>query len=89
MKVFKWLLISFLIIYISSSVIRGVINNLRILNGYNHVLAELDREEVKNRELKKKLFQTQQNKHVELLARQKLGLVKKGEIVYKIVYSEK
>ncbi len=85
-KYLKYALVIFFSIYLGSSVIRGLINNKRIIKSYDHVLAELAYEKQRNKDLKMQLVMTENPEHIELLARRKLGLVKNGEIVYKIVY---
>jgi len=85
-KITRYFIIVFLIVYVSSSLSKGLINNQKMIKGYKHVVMELDREKLRNRELKDKITLTQDSAYMELLARKKLGLVKKDEIVYKIVY---
>jgi cell division protein FtsB len=66
-------------------VIRGLINNRKVIANYEYVLEELEREKLRNKELKEKIALTEDPEYMEVLARKKLGLVKNDEIVYKIV----
>lgn len=84
-KFSRFALIAFLIVYASSSVIRGLINNRKVIANYEYVLEELEREKLRNKELKEKIALTEDPEYMEVLARKKLGLVKNDEIVYKIV----
>ena len=88
LKYLKYALVVFLSVYLGSSVVRGLINNKRIFKSYDHVLTELAYEKQRNKDLKMQLVMTENPEHIEILARKKLGLVKKDEIVYKIVYTD-
>lgn len=87
-KATKFVIMIFLVIYISSSVIRGLVNNQKVISSYEHILQELDREKSINKELQEKIALTEDPEYMEVLARKRLGLVKNDEIVYKIVYKK-
>lgn len=87
-KTFKIAIVFFLIVYLSSSLIRGLINNRKVIARYEHVVEELSREKTVNKELKQKIALTEEPEYMELLARERLGLVKNDEMVYKIVYKQ-
>jgi cell division protein FtsB len=87
MKLLKTVFLGFILVYLSSSLIRGIWRNMSVLNEYHSLVADLDKEKERNQELKTKLTRLNNDDYLELMARKKLGMVKNGEIVYKVVYN--
>ncbi len=74
-----------MIAYFSVVLIRGCLHNNSIKQRYAEVQKQLARETDKQRELQVKLEQVHNPEFIELTARDKLGLVKPGEVAFKIV----
>jgi cell division protein DivIC len=75
----------FLLGYLLVVVTKGCLHNKTVLNRYEFVQEQYEREQQLNKEIKQKLEEANTPEFIELMARKKLGLVKPGEIVYKIV----
>lgn len=75
----------FMIAYFSVVLIRGCLHNKKIMQRATEVQKQLLYETEKQRELQVKLEQVHDPAFVELTARDKLGLVKPGEVAFKIV----
>jgi cell division protein FtsB len=74
-----------MIIYFSVVLVRGCWHNKNIMQRYAEVQKQLARETELQRELQIKLEQVHEPEFIELTARDKLGLVKPGEVAFKIV----
>lgn len=74
-----------MILYFSVVLVRGCWHNKRIMQRYAEVQKQLARETELQRELQIKLEQVHEPEFIELTARDKLGLVKPGEVAFKIV----
>jgi cell division protein FtsB len=85
MKLAKTIILVFILVYFSSSLVRGIWRNMSVLTDYHNLLTDLEKEKERNQELKLKITRLNNDDYLELLARKKLGMVKKGEIVYKVV----
>jgi len=75
----------FFIIYLAISLTKGCMHNKQILRKYDDLKIEYAKDQKLNKELKLKMEQVQSDSFIELTARKKLGLVKPGEVVYKII----
>jgi cell division protein FtsB len=71
--------------YFMVSIIAGFFHNKQILGRYAEALKRYGAVIQRNQELKTKLEYVQSDTFIEVTARDKLGLVKPGEVAYKIV----
>ena len=81
----RFFVLVFFIVYFAVVIIHGCSNNKRTLKRFDVLQQRYEKEVQLNQELKKKLEQLNNAEFIELTARQKLGLVKPGETVYKII----
>ena len=80
------IIITFLfVVYLTIIVAQGLLQNRSVLKRYESLKGEIAQEEALNRQLKLRIKELNTDAFIELLARKKLGLVKPGEIAYKIV----
>ena len=64
---------------------RGVIDNYMMAQRLNHLNAENNAIEFENRELEKKILLLRNDlSYIEFIARSEMGMVKKGDIVYRL-----
>ncbi len=70
-----------LVIIVSYSLFNQISSTLNVSNRISSLTDALNRAEVKNNELKKRLSETKSPQFVEEVARNKLGLAKPGETV--------
>ena len=84
-KKLKLFIIVFFIGYFLVIMTRGCANNKRVLDRYRQVQEKYTEALELNKQLKQKLQIINNDSFIELTARKRLGLVKPGEIVYKIV----
>ena len=75
----------FMIIYFSVVLVRGCAHNGAIRHRHTEIKKQLEKEKARQQELLIKLEQVHEPEFIELTARDKLGLVKPGEIAFKIV----
>ena len=84
-KKLRTLFILCLLLYFSVGLTKGYLNNKKILVNYEELKEKYSEEEEKNKELKIRLAQVTTDRFIEITARKKLGLVRPGEILFKIV----
>lgn len=75
----------FFTLYFLVIITKGCINNKKVIARYAAVQKEYIQAVELNKELKQKLETINSDSFIELTARKRLGLVKPGEKVYKIV----
>lgn len=85
LKKLRFLVIIFFIGYFLVIITKGSINNRKVIARYNTLQEQYTAEIELNKQLKQRLQTINNDSFIELTARKRLGLVKPGEIVYKIV----
>lgn len=84
-KKIKLFFVIFLVFYFLIVVTKGCQNNRKVIGRYIGAKEEYAKALDQNKELKQRLQQVNSVEFIELTARKRLGLVKPGEVVYKIV----
>lgn len=84
-KKLRTLFILCFLLYFSIGLTKGCLNNKKVMVNYEELKEKYREEEEKNKELKIKLAQVTTDRFIEIAARKKLGLVKPGEVLFKIV----
>jgi cell division protein FtsB len=83
-----WILFGLMIIYFIFLIRQDIINNLELKKEAERAAAGIQREEKQIKEYQSRLKGMQRADYVELLARGRLGLIKKGETAYKVIGGE-
>ena len=78
-----------MVIYFIFMIRQDIISNLELKKEAERATAGVVREEQQIKEYQDRLKGMQRSEYVELLARGRLGLVKKGETAYKVIGGEK
>jgi len=78
-----------MVIYFIFMIRQDIISNLELKKEAERAVAGVVREEQQIKEYQDRLKGMQRSEYVELLARGRLGLVKKGETAYKVIGGEK
>ena len=78
-----------MVIYFIFMIRQDIISNLELKKEAERATAGVVREEQQIKEYQDRLKGMQRSDYVELLARGRLGLVKKGETAYKVIGGEK
>jgi cell division protein FtsB len=73
-----------ILLYLGLMAGRGIHHNYIVIKRHKALQIEIMNQTKLNQDLKNRLQKLQDPEYLELLARQKLGLVKAGEIVYKV-----
>ncbi len=73
-----------ILIYLGIMAGRGIYHNFVVIKRHHVLQTEIANQIKLNQDLKNRLQKLKDPEYLELLARQKLGLVKAGEIVYKV-----
>jgi len=73
-----------ILIYLGLMAGRGIYHNYVVIKRHKALQIEMTNQAKLNQDLKNRLQKLKDPEYLELLARQKLGLVKAGEIVYKV-----
>lgn len=84
-----WVIFCLMVIYFIFMIRQDIISNLELKKEAERAAAGVVREEQKIKEYQGRLKGMQQSDYVELLARGRLGLIKKGETAYKVIGGEK
>lgn len=84
----EYIWIGFLIFYLVFLGIRGAWHQHRLYYRYHKLLQQIEQAKEQNIQLKSKIARLQDPRYLEFLARDRLGLVKPGEKVYKLIESE-
>lgn len=85
-----WLIVmALIIVYLGMITFRSYLKIRQLKAKMTELMGELSKQQTLNRELQKKLVELEDEKQLERKAREKLGLVKKGEVVFKIIEKPK
>jgi cell division protein FtsB len=77
-------IIFLILVYLGIMAGRGIHHNYVVIKRHKALQSEIALQTKINADLKNRLQKLKDPEYLELLARQKLGLVKAGEIVYKV-----
>ncbi len=82
---FKSFIFFIILFYLIFLIRNDLLRYQSLKNEHSELKGSLTREEALKKELEKEFSSLKQNSYIEELAREKLGLIKKGEVLYKIV----
>jgi cell division protein FtsB len=85
LRILSLLILIILVGYFFVSLVTGFFHNKKILQRYTEIQKRYEAVVRRNQELKAKLRQVHSDAFIEVTARDKLGLVRPGEVAYKIV----
>jgi cell division protein FtsB len=84
-----WIIFVLMVIYFIFMIRQDIISNLELKKEAERAATGVVREEKQIKEYQDRLRGMQRADYVELLARGRLGLIKKGETAYKVIGGEK
>ncbi|MFA6548775.1 MAG: septum formation initiator family protein [Candidatus Margulisiibacteriota bacterium] len=87
-KKFGWIVFILMVLYFIFLIRQDIISNLELKKEAERAAAGIQREEKRIKEYQGRLKGMQRADYVELLARSRLGLIKKGETAYKVIGGE-
>ena len=86
MKRLGFIFFSLIIIYFIFLIRQDIIDNLELKREKQRVKVNLEQEEKLSEALRDRLGELKSENYIEKLARMRLGLIKKGETAYKVLF---